>query len=127
MDFNWTGVAAALAAFSGVWSGHVLVRRWEAQAADIRLPMAFLVFLGLLFEAGALSAQNSALSAALGILGITFLWDALEFIRQQKRVKIGHAPANPQNPRHARILAEYPAATTRNLLDREPAGRKAQL
>ena len=56
------------------------------------------------------------------ILGVTLLWDALEFFRQQKRIKHGHAPANPNNPRHAKILAEYPDATTIDWLDRNPRG-----
>ena len=55
------------------------------------------------------------------ILGITLLWDALEFTRQQKRVKKGHAPANPHNPRHAKILAEHPTATTLDLLKHLPS------
>ena len=46
---------------------------------------------------------------ATGILGVTLLWDSFEFWRQQKRVIKGHAPANPDNPRHARILAENPS------------------
>jgi hypothetical protein len=58
------------------------------------------------------------------ILGVTLLWDALEFFRQQKRVKHGHAPANPNNPRHAKILAEYPDATTIDWLNRSPRGSK---
>jgi hypothetical protein len=47
--------------------------------------------------------------AVLGILGITLLWDALEMTRQQRRICKGHAHANPDNPRHARILEQYPA------------------
>ncbi len=103
-----------------------MVRRLEAQAEDIRPLMALFGLAGLLFQAGALWAQSAPVSAALGIWGITLLWDALEFMRQQKRVKIGHAPANPLNPRHARILAEYPAATTIHWLEREPTGKKVQ-
>jgi hypothetical protein len=63
------------------------------------------------------------LQTALGIFGITLLWDALEFTRQQKRIIKGHAPANPNNPRHAKILAEYKSATTHDLLNRDPIGR----
>jgi hypothetical protein len=58
----------------------------------------------------------------LGIVGITVLFDALEFRRQFKRVKKGHAPANPHNPRHAPLLASG-QATAIEWLDREPAGR----
>jgi len=57
-----------------------------------------------------------------GILGVTLLWDALEFYRQQRRIQRGHAPANPNNPRHARILAEFTSATTIDWLDRDPRG-----
>jgi xanthosine utilization system XapX-like protein len=123
MHFNLTGLAAGLAAFLGIWIGHVAVREIERRAASIRLPAAAFLLAGLLLEAGALLAPQPPVSAALGILGITAGWDALEFFRQQRRVQRGHAPANPSNRRHARILAEYPAATTHNLLDRQPLGR----
>jgi hypothetical protein len=63
------------------------------------------------------------LSATTGILGFTFLWDALELTRQQNRIKKGHAPANPDNPRHARILQEHASATTVDLLKRDPLGK----
>jgi len=39
-----------------------------------------------------------------------FLWDAFEFYRQHYRIQSGHAPANPDNPRHARILAGISSA-----------------
>lgn len=123
MEMNLTGLAAALATFLGIWWGHVAVRYFEARLTDIRLAMGVCVLLGLGMWAGALLAESVSVSAALGILGVTLLWDAYEFHRQEKRVKIGHAPANPSNPRHARILAEFPAATTVDLLKREPLGR----
>jgi hypothetical protein len=75
-------------------------------------------------EVGALVADNLNLSAALGIIGITFLWDSIEFFRQHQRIKKGHAPANPANPRHARLLAKSNQATTINWLDRNPIGRQ---
>jgi hypothetical protein len=88
MHLNLTGLAAGLAAFLGIWIGHISVRVVERRSASI-----------------------------------TAGWDALELFRQQRRVERGHAPANPLNPRHARILAECPAATTLDLLDRQPLGR----
>ncbi len=99
------------------------MRAIERRSASIRLPAAAFVLAALLLETGALLAHQPPISAALGILGITAGWDALELYRQQRRVQRGHAPANPSNRRHARILAEYPAATTVNLLDRQPLGR----
>ncbi len=123
MDFNLTGLAAALATFLGIWWGHVAVRVLEARQADIRPAMIIAVLLGMGMWTGALLTDWMPLSAALGIFGVTLLWDGYEFHRQEKRIKIGHAPANPDNPRHARILAEYPSATTLELLNRDPVGR----
>jgi len=39
----------------------------------------------------------------------------------------GHAPANPSNPRHARILEEHPLATAVDLLKRDPIGREVSI
>ncbi len=123
MEINLTGPAAALATFLGIWWGHVAVRVLEARLADIRPAMIIAVLLGMGMWTGALLTDWMPLSAALGIFGVTLLWDGYEFHRQEKRIKIGHAPANPNNPRHARILAEYLSATTLDLLNRNPVGR----
>ena len=123
MDINLTGLAAALATFLGIWWGHVAVRIIEARLADIRPAMAIAILLGLGMWTGALLTDSMPVSAALGIFGVTLLWDGYEFYRQEKRIKIGHAPANPNNLRHARILAAYPSATRLDLLNRDPVGR----
>ena len=123
MELNLTGLIAATSAFLGIWLGHISVRVIERNAKKIWLPISITVVLGLAFEWFSLSTLNLQLSTAFGILGITILWDALEFVRQEKRVKKGHAPAHPSNPRHAQILAEYPSATTLDLLKRDPIGR----
>lgn len=123
MTLNWIGLVAAVAAFFSIWFGHVGVRKIEARSPTLWLPTVIALGLGLTLEAGALFSGNRYISGALGIIGITILWDALEFTRQHHRVKKGHAPANPDNPRHARLLSENPSATTVNWLDREPTGR----
>lgn len=123
MDINLTGLFAALATFLGIWWGHVAVRVIEARLTDIRPAMGVAILLGLGMWMGALLTDSMPVSAALGIFGVTLLWDGYEFYRQEKRVKIGHARANPQNLRHARILAEYPSAMTIDLLNRDPVGR----
>ncbi len=123
MEINTLGLTAAITAFLSIWWGHVAVRKVEAEARDIRYPILIAIALGLFTEYGSLVTDNLHLKTALGILGVTLLWDAFELYRQEKRVKHGHAPANPNNPRHAKILAEYPAATTLDLLDRDPIGR----
>jgi len=120
---NWIGAVSALAAFLGIWLGHVSVRKIEARSPTIWLPTLIALILGLALEAGALLSKSLYLSGALGILGMTVLFDALEFTRQEKRVKKGHAPANPENPRHAHILASYPLATSVDWLARPPLGR----
>ncbi len=118
---NTLGLTAAIAAFLAIWLGHVAVRKIEAQARDIRPPIIITIALGLVTEYGSLLPVNRSLSTVLGILGITLLWDAFELHRQQNRIKHGHAPANPNNPRHARFLADPSLhATTQDLLKREP-------
>jgi len=124
VNLNWIGPIAAAATFSGVWIGHVAVRKIEYLSPTVWVPSGGALLIGVLLEAGALLSDNLYLSAALGILGITVLWDALEFWRQQKRVRIGHAPANPDNPRHARILRNSETATIVDWLKRIPTGRQ---
>lgn len=120
---NLIGLVAALAAFSGIWFGHVAVRKIESISPTIWLPTTAFAIAGIMFEWLALSTSNFSLSTTSGILGFTLLWDALEFTRQQNRVKKGHAPANPHNPRHARLMRGYASATTLDLLKRDPIGK----
>jgi hypothetical protein len=120
---NLIGLIAALSAFFGIWFGHVAVRKIESISPTLWLPTTVFVIAGIAFEWFSLSTSNLLLSAAFGILGFTFLWDAIEFTRQQNRVKKGHAPANPNNPRHAQLLREHASATTLDLLKRDPLGK----
>ena len=124
MEINFIGLTAALAAFLGIWLGHVSVRIIERNIKALWPPILIVIALGLSLEIWSLLTDHWLLNTALGILGITILWDALEFIRQEKRVKKGHAPANPFNPRHAQILIDYPSATPLDLLKRNPIGRQ---
>ncbi len=124
MTLNWIGVVAALATFFGVWIGHVTVRKVEYRAPDLRVPMFSAVLIGLALEAMALASNSLYVSGVCGILGMTALFDALEFRRQFKRVQKGHAPANPNNPRHASLLVDG-KATTVDVLKREPLGEAA--
>ena len=120
---NWIGVVAAIATFLGVWIGHVTVRKVEYAAPNIRVPIVVAIVGGLALESAALLSDNIYISGACGILGMTVLFAALEFRRQARRVQKGHAPANPNNPRHAQLLAEG-HATTVDWLKREPVGRE---
>ena len=124
MEFHPMGLDAAASTFLGVWFGHVSVRKIEFISPTIWLPTTIFAIFGIIFELFSLLTSSLLLSAAAGILGIIFLCDALEFTRQQNRVKNGHAPANPNNPRHALFLREYASATTLDLLKRDPIGKQ---
>jgi hypothetical protein len=123
VEFNALGLVAAITAFLSIWIGHVAIRKIESISRTIWIPMVLAIVLGISIEYFSLITENMFLKTALGITGFTFLWDALEFTRQQHRIKKGHAPANPNNPRHAKIIAEYPSATTLDLLNRDPIGK----
>lgn len=123
MELNPIGFVAAASTFAGVWFGHVAVRRIESISPTIWLPTTLFAIVGVALEYFSLITSNLLLTTAFGILGFTFLWDALEFTRQQNRIKKGHAPANPNNPRHARLMKEYPTTTTLDLLKRDPTGK----
>ena len=123
MNLNYIGFVAAISTFFGVWFGHVAVRKIESISPTIGLPTLIFAAIGIALEWVSLSTSNLFLATASGILGFTFLWDALEFTRQQNRIKKGHAPANPHNPRHRRLMQDYAAVTTIDLLKREPLGK----
>lgn len=124
MEINFVGLAAALATFFGIWWGHVSVRKIEREVVNLWIPTAIALLLGSGLLAASFMTSSLALSAGSGILAVTLFWDALEIaIRQPARIRHGHAPANPNNPRHAKILADHPEATTVDLLDRDPIGR----
>lgn len=122
VSINPVGLAAALATFFGVWLGHVSVRKIERETVHLWKPTLVALALGIGLEIASFLTASMPLSAMFGILAVTLLWDALEFYRQQKRIKHGHAPANPNNPRHVKILNEYPSATTFDWLARSPRG-----
>jgi len=119
---NLLGLVCALTTFFNIWLGHVAVRHIEARVISIKLPSACFAISGLILEGGALLSSSAILSAVLGVSGLLVLWDALELHRQQRRVIKGHAPANPDNPRHRHILEEHPTANTIHWLKREPQG-----
>ena len=116
------GLVAALTTFFSIWFGHVAVRKIEFISPTVWIPSTIFVILGLSCEWISLKASSLQIATIFGILGITLLFDAFELTRQQRRIMKGHAPANPDNPRHAKILKEYPVATTMDLLKREPMG-----
>jgi hypothetical protein len=123
MEINFIGLAVAIVTFLSVWLGHVSVRKIECETVHLWRPTLTALVLSAGFGVGSFLTPSLSLSAICGILSVTLLWDALEIaVRQPNRIKHGHAPANPNNPRHAKILAEYPEATTIDWLNRDPRG-----
>lgn len=123
MELNPIGLVAAASAFLGVWFGHVAVRKIEFISPTLWLPAILFAVTGIVLEWLSLITFRFSLSIAFGILGITLLWDAFEFARQQNRIKKGHAPANPNNPRHVRLMGAHATITTVELLKRDPLGK----
>jgi hypothetical protein len=123
MTINLLGLVAALTAFLSIWFGHVAVRKIEFNSPTLWLPATAFAVAGLAIEFFSLKTSHFLLSTAFGILGITLLFDAFEFTRQQKRIIKGYAPANPDNPRHARLMREYASVTSLDVLKRDPLGR----
>ena len=122
MELNLIGLASAIPTFFGVWLGHVSVRKIEREVERIWIPSTVSLLLGIGLELTSIWASSRNLSTICGIVGVTLLWDSLEFYRQERRITKGHAPANPNNPRHARILGAHPSATTFDWLARDPRG-----
>ena len=119
---NPLGLIAALTAFFSIWFGHVAVRKVEFTSPSLWIPSSIFALLGIICEWLSLNARSLQLATIFGILGMTLLFDGFELTRQQKRIIRGHAPANPDNARHAKILKGSASATTVDLLKREPMG-----
>lgn len=117
MELNFVGIVAALVTFLGIAFGHIVVRWLEFRIARLWAPVLGFFALGFLSDLLSLATANLSAKIIFGISGFIFLWDAVELLRQQHRVRRGHAPANPRNPRHRHFL-EMPSssATTIDLL-----------
>ena len=61
-------------------------------------PAPLVFVLGLVFFVLSLLVASNLASAALGILGMTTIWDGTELYRQEDRIRSGHAPANLDRP-----------------------------
>jgi hypothetical protein len=96
VTLQWAGLVLAVLTFGTIGLGHVAVRKLNYRYGTKPAPV-FLV-LGLGFLVLSLPVTSNLASAALGIVGMTTLWDAVEFIRQEERIRRGHAPANPNRP-----------------------------
>ena len=96
MTLQWAGLVLAVLTFGTIGLGHVAVRKLNYRYGT--KPAPFFLVLGLGFLALSLLVTDNLASAALGIVGMTTLWDAVELIRQEERIRRGHAPAKPDRP-----------------------------
>src|SRR6476660_6017281 len=103
MELQFAGPILALVTFLTIWWGHVLVRITHYHLGTKPAPAIFLG--GLLLLLGSTQTGSDLLSATLGIIGLTLVWDAFELHRQENRVRLGHAPLNPRVHKIAAGLA----------------------
>jgi hypothetical protein len=96
MTLQSAGLVLAVLTFGTIGLGHVAVRELNYRYGT--KPAPFLLILGLAFLGLSLLVADNLASAALGIVGMTTLWDTVELIRQEERIRRGHAPANPDRP-----------------------------
>jgi hypothetical protein len=96
MTLQWAGPVLAACTLGTIAFGHVAVRR--ANYLFGTRPVPYVIVLGSLLLFLSLLATGDLPSAVLGIVGITTLWDAVELIRQEERIRRGHAPENPKRP-----------------------------
>lgn len=96
MSLHWAGLVLAVVTFATIGLGHVGVRKLNYLYGTKLVPYVFVAGLLILFIS--LRLQSDLASAALGIIGITTLWDSFELTRQEERIRRGHAPANPNRP-----------------------------
>ncbi|PID84765.1 MAG: DUF4491 domain-containing protein [Chloroflexi bacterium] len=96
MSMQWVGVVLAIVTFATIGLGHVTVRKVNYLYGT--KPVPYVVIAGLLVLFVSLQVKSDLVSAALGIIGITTLWDSFELVRQEERIRRGHAPENPNRP-----------------------------
>jgi hypothetical protein len=93
MSVEWTGLALSLTTVLTIGFGHVMVRKVNYRFGT--KPVPFVATFGIAILGLSLFASTTLVSGMFGIVGITTFWDAIELVRQEKRVLKGHAPKNP--------------------------------
>ncbi|HLE16025.1 MAG TPA: DUF4491 family protein [Anaerolineales bacterium] len=85
MSLGWAGVVLALVTLVTIAVGHELVRRLHSSFGT--RPAVPLFALGAAVLLAGLLSSGDLLSAALGITGVTLIWDGVEIYRQEGRMK----------------------------------------
>lgn len=94
IELQWAGLALAVVTFVTIWWGHMMVRIVHYYFGTKPAPLIFGI--GLMLALGSTQVASDLISASMGIVGLTLLWDAFELHRQEARVRLGHAPLNPR-------------------------------
>jgi hypothetical protein len=96
MTLQWAGPVLAVVTFGTIGLGHVMVRRINYLYGT--KPAPYVLGFGLVFLYVSLRMSSDLASATLGIVGVTVLWGSFELVRQEERIRRGHAPPNPNRP-----------------------------
>lgn len=94
MTVNFSGFFIGASIVITIFAGHHLVRWANYHFGTV--PALFLFPLGIFISAISLLVSSELLSAILGIAGITTVVDAIEILKQEKRIARGHAKMNPK-------------------------------
>lgn len=93
-NINYMGVLIGLASFLIIGLFHPLVIKAEYYIG--KSSWWIFLFMGILFLALSLIAENIYYSILLGMLAFSSFWSILEIFEQVKRVEKGWFPANPK-------------------------------
>lgn len=99
LPLQLAGPILAVVTFLTIWWGHIMVRIVHYSYGTRPAPIVFGG--GLLLLLISIQVGLDVISAGLGIVGLTLLWDSFELHRQEARVRQGHAPLNPRVHREA--------------------------
>ncbi len=98
---NFTGLAAACAAFLIIGLFHPIVIKCEYYFSAKIWPVFFIS--GIIFLILSVLNSNILISVVLGIIGCACLWSILELKEQEKRVQKGWFPSNPKRKNKQKI------------------------
>lgn len=90
---NWAGILLGAAAFVLIGAFHPVVIKAEYYLG--RKCWWMFLIAGLICAVISLLIDNLVLSSIVGVLAFCFFWSILELFEQEKRVKKGWFPENP--------------------------------